>query len=81
MIIRIITQNRLYPEFELGLIFKSAVKIVVVDIIKNVLRFASPIKREILIQKIKNLLNNEKNSIIDRTIWNAFIRKFRKDSI
>jgi hypothetical protein len=32
-------------------------------------------------QKIKNLLNNEKNLIIDRTVWNVFIRRFRNDFI
>jgi hypothetical protein len=49
MIVHIIIQNKLYSEFELDLIFESAVEIIVIDIAENILKFASPIKRETLI--------------------------------
>jgi hypothetical protein len=68
MIIHIVAQNRLYPELELSLTFKSAVEIIVVDIAESILKFFLLTKQEILMQKIKNLLNNEKNSITNRII-------------
>jgi hypothetical protein len=68
MIIYIVIQNRLYPKFELNLIFKLIIEIVVISIIEDILKFALPIKQEILMQKFKNLLNNEENPIINKTI-------------
>jgi hypothetical protein len=44
MIIYIVVQNRLYPEFELGLTFKLVVEMVVIDIAENILKFFLSIK-------------------------------------
>jgi hypothetical protein len=79
MIIYIVAQNRLYPELELGLIFELAVEMIVIGMTENIFKFSLSAKQEAFMQKIKNLLNNEKNLITNRTIWNAFIRRFRND--
>jgi hypothetical protein len=68
MIIHIVIQNRLYPELELGLIFKPAIEIVVIDITESIFKLALLAKQETFMLKAKNLLNDEKNPITNRTV-------------
>jgi hypothetical protein len=49
MIIHIVTQNKLYLELELDLIFKLVIEMIVVDIIESIFKFALLTKQEILI--------------------------------
>jgi hypothetical protein len=68
IIIHIVAQNRLYPKFELDLTFKLVIEMIVIGIIESIFKFFLSTKQEILMQKTKNLLNNEKNLITNRII-------------
>jgi hypothetical protein len=68
MIIHIIAQNKLYSKLELDLIFKSAVEMIVVDIVEDIFKFFSSAKQETFIQKTKNLLNDEESLITNKII-------------
>ncbi len=46
---------------------------VVIDMTEGVLKLVSPTKRETFMQRIKDLLNDEKNLITNRTIWDIFV--------
>jgi len=68
MIVHIVTQSRLYPELELDLTFEPAVEMVVTGMAEGVLKLVSPAKRETLMQRAKDLLNNEESPITNKTI-------------